>query len=228
MKSVRNILGLAVVGASLSAAGVARANVVGLTNGDFEAQGLASGAVVQSVNDWYESSTAADYNDWLWHNNTAQMVTTSTVFGMSKTVGYIYQQIGTYTPGETVAVSGDAYKRSITNFRSVTVGLYAGNFTGADGTPLVATLLDSTTLTAAGLGFSGSPSHAGFSFTLDEGSSGVAGQPLWIRIAATAEGSESFLDNLSVAAVAVPTPAALPAGLSLLGLAAFSARRRSA
>lgn len=199
------------------------AAVTGIINGDFETDGLAVNAEVQSITSWFESATpgSGGYQDWLMRNSSTTTFAgnTTTVAAFSATTGYIYQQIGTYTAGEQVTLTGLAMKRAAigSQFTGVTIELLAGNFSGADGTLLTATVLDTEVLTAAGLGLPTSGATAGsspFTVVLDSGTSGVEGTALWIRLSKPNAGGEVFLDNLA----AVPEPSlALLGAMGLIG-----------
>ena len=208
----------------------AQAALVGITNGNFETQVLTSPNYTSAITDWFESNLEPSdgqptfYHDWLY-KEAGHFTNGTNLLGLSEPVnaGYVYQQIGTYSANEIIEVSGIALKRLVNNFGGFTVSLLSGNFSGADGTPLSATLLDSASFTGAGLGLpTGSgAAQAPFSANLDSGNAGVGGTPLWLLITpSNSEGTETFLDNLQ----AVPEPG----GLVLLGAAGvLGVRRRS-
>ena len=213
--------------AAIALCGDAQATVVSITNGNFEAQTPTDGGAIQFITSWFES-TSSGYQDWLFRstNNNVIAGNSSTLLGFSSTGGYVYQQIGSYTVGEQVTVSGDAFKRGLaasSQFSGFKIELLAGNFTGADGTALVATLLGSQDFTATDLGLptSGTTSASSpFSVTFDSGSSGVEGSALWVRLSKLGTSGEIFLDNLA----AVPEPSALLLGA--IGLVPLMVRRR--
>lgn len=211
--------------AIFATASPAHAAVTALVNGNFEADPPApNNGDIQVITSWFEGftpATGSGYQDWLFRSTTEIPTNSTNVLGFSTTTGYVYQQIGTYTSGEQVTFTGDAYKRATatSQFTGMTVQLYSGNFTGADGSDITSlTLLDTQTRSAAQLGLptSGIPGgSAAFSITLDSGIAGIEGTALWLRISKPNAGGEIFLDNLAV----VPEPStALLGGLGVLAL----------
>lgn len=216
----------------------ANANVTGITNGSFESQTLSSGNEVLNVTDWYESSTT-DYSDWVFKSDSAFGTLDQTVIlGFSRSEsGYVYQQIGTYTGGETVNVTGQVLQRAASGSTNngFRLELLSGDFaSAADGTALAATILDTkdfdrTMLTSAPYNFgvaSGSTAYAAnFSATLSSGLSGTNGSQLWLRISGLGKPGEVFLDNLAASAVPEPSTYGLAGTGALVG-AVFLRRRR--
>lgn len=206
----------------------ARAEFVGITNGDFEAQSGKS----YSVTAWNESSlTSLDsnsdyYTDWLYKDAGGYLGTDHTeVFGMSNSPGWIYQQIGTQSAGLQVTVSGDAIQAigGGESFRGFTVELWTGGTASAAGdlvelNSLGATQVASYSITGADLGFvAGAGAQLAHWTTPALAPTGATGSPLWLRIGAGAADGETFLDNITASA----NPVAEPSTLVLLVVGAF-------
>jgi hypothetical protein len=147
---------------------------------------------------------------------------------------YIYTLLGNWEAGNPLQynVGFDLGDRSNLTFGNLAVELVAttAGFTGADGSDLTAapgySVLDSTA-TFTDADFTGSTSNprtiTGITDSLF--ATGVAdGQDLWIRVAATGDGTASMIDNLSVTAIPEPGTLAL-FGLALGALAVIRRRR---
>lgn len=214
----------------------ARADFIGITNGDFEAQS----GLLQTVTNWNESSTntsGAMFFDWLNKDATgASYVNLTEVFGMSKPVGWIYQQVGTYSAGLQMTVSGDAIlgKGTTAAFRGFTVELWTGGTaslaadTKALDTVVGATMVASRAYAAADFGFTtGSGPKSAHWTTPVLTPTGTVGSALWLRIAAGTASGETFLDNITATASTVPEPSTLVLlGISLAGLLAYAWKKR--
>lgn len=232
----RTLLFLAVLTACIQS----RATVVGFTNGDFDADSFASGASsdLQQISGWFDSERA--FGAWLINQPAA--FADGSVAGSGATnhlaltnlggnPSWVYQQIGTYTPGESLVVSGDALNRAgYDTFRPVTFRLYSGSPSFAsflsdsvDVAGLGFTLLDTKTLAAPASFTDLSASAQSFAMTLDAGAAGVEGDLLVLEISTDAEG-DTYLDNLSVSAVPEPASSGL-VGASVLALVAGLRRR---
>lgn len=233
--------GLAVAGVALVSllyvAALAPAEVIGLTNGDFE---NTTSSYEQDVNSFFESSNT-DWAEFTVEGTNATRLSTANAFNSTQTLsmsvdGYVYQQVGTYTANEIVTLTGSAYRSRVhNNALDFTVKLYAGDVTGATGSTLStlgATELDSVTITSAGLGFTGTSPDSSLEAALDvdllSGNSGTDGQALWLEIAYSAgSGGETYFDNLAVSGVVIPEPGTFVLSiLALAGLAFFGCWRR--
>ena len=146
----------------------AKATVIDVTNGDFEAQYCGDEYDVSPITDWYDNndgSKVSIYNDSFGFPGRGNVCEFDSPDGS----GYIYQQIGTYTAGETVSISGLACARAMPEnfvglgykwtYNSLNVQLWSGgNGSAADGTVLGsggvdATLVATHTITPAALGW---------------------------------------------------------------------------
>jgi hypothetical protein len=128
----------------------------------------------------------------------------------SNNPGAYYQAIGTNEDNFEVLVSMTVGDRSNFFFQNIVVSLYSGNVTGANGSSLSglgATLLDSATITNsvfAGDTTDGNTHTATISgLALNTGTTGVAGQSLWLEISSSVPGSEvwkyqALIDDVSV------------------------------
>jgi|GEM_PF-3172647 len=209
------------------------AAVIGISNGTFDGQIPSSTGVSFAIDGWFEENTNSNnYSEWLHRSNTDMGGNASTVLGFSNQNGYVYSQIGTYTAGEIVTISGDILQRaqsgSINN--GFNLELLSGDFpSAADGTTLAVTFLAThvfsrSDLETLGIGAaSGSTAYSvPFSVNLNSGTAGTDGSALWLRITRPAAGGEVFLDNLVAASVPEPSVAFLGGS----GLLALIMRRR--
>lgn len=221
-----------VMAASLAAPSHAALSV---TDGGFENPAVASGAFGTSITNWFIVSTPQITN-----NTTNISGSTSQVLELGR--GHIvYQSLGTKAAGDDLlAVTLDGHENDVDlrYFRDAFVDIYAGTFAGADNSDVdvFLTSLQTLTVSAATLGFSSQTDASDGEFVLgaNVGSvdiSGVsAGTEMWIRIvSASPRGAfSSYIDNVAISVTGsapVPAPAALPAGLALLGFVAARRRR---
>ena len=191
-------------------------------NGNFELQ--AGSGESQTVFGWFESSTNADYNDWvrLGNADAGQFPAgQSNIVNFSNPDGYIYQSIGTFAGEPALDISGKAIRRypgAQRAFRPFSIGVYqtATNVNGAVGThPSAlagATLLSSVSVSDTELGLTGSysaPQMTNFTRTLPL-TGGTTNSKLWLVFGALAGDNETALDDLTLAANTnyVPPPAA--------------------
>ena len=222
-----------------------------ITNGDFEDDlGLTVGSGVgnftNTASGWFgENGTSkGDYIQWEGSDSgTVPDDANGEVWGGiainendSNNPGAYYQTIGTNEDNFKVRVSMTVGDRSNFLFQDIMVSLYSGNVTGANGSSLSglgATLLDSATITNSvfTLGDARDGSIAAQTATisgleLNTGTTGVAGQDLWLEISSTVPGSnawqyQAFIDDV---VVAIPEPSsALLLGIGALG---FAVRRK--
>jgi hypothetical protein len=149
---------------------------------------------------------------------------------------YIYTLLGNWETGNPLQydIGFDLGDRSNLTFGSLTVQLVASDsgFTGDDGASLIGaagySVLDSTA-TFTDADFTGSTSDPRTITGLTDSlvATGIVnGQDLWIRIAATGNGTASMIDNLSVTAVPEPSTYALIGGFMALGLVMLRRRLR--
>ena len=177
----------------------ASANLV--SNGDFEADLESVGeGFTNSVSVWFdENGTSAGDGDFVqWDGSAASIPDDANgeVWGglgignAGQGEGALYQAIGTYTSNRSLAVSLNVGDRSNREFPDIQVNLYSGNVTGSDGSSLSdlgATLLDQSALiTASELGFDDTDTNTHTAsvapFVLNTGTSGIAGETLWLEI----------------------------------------------
>lgn len=228
MMDTRDLITACFAGAVLLAGTQATAGIIGLTNGDFETNSHGD----TDINGFFESSNSG-YADFTASGTDAtrlQGLNDSIVAAIGKN-GFIYMQIGTYTPGELIGLTGDVYKiRQHTTALDFTVSLVAATGAPADGTEAGslagATVLDSVTITAASLELtsSGTAKQADLDVTLDSGTSATAGTAIYLQIATGAGeagvDAETYFDNLTL--TVVPEPGSL----ALLGLGGLLVARR--
>ena len=220
-----------------------------ITNGNFESDlGSAVGSGIanftQSASGWFEKNgtTKGDALQWDVGNTSIPDSANGEVWGLlnvststqtpANSPGAFYQAIGTNEANFDVYVSLDLGIRNNLPFTTLDVNLYSGNVTGADGSSLSglgATLLDSYRITNSIFGSGGSvPETVTLSnLNLNTGTSGVAGQTLWLEIAAVYPGfqnasNQALIDNVSV--IPEPNTYALIAGC--LALTSIMLRRR--
>ena len=198
----------------LGFAASASANLI--TNGDFEDDlGVNLGTsplpgFYPNATNWFDENGAVggdgDFLQWEDANVNVPADANGEVWGglgignAGQGEAAFYQAIGTYADNMSLTVSLNVGDRSNKEFPDIQVNLYSGNVTGADGTRLGAgglgaTLLDqSAIITAAGLGFDDTDASTHTAsvtpFILDTGTSGTAGDTLWLEIR-TAELADS-------------------------------------
>jgi alpha-L-fucosidase len=181
-----------------------------LVNGNFDSQ--TGNFESQVVSNWIESSTAANYNDWVKSGtvDAGQFpAAQSNVVNFSNSNGYIYQSIGTYAGEIAVDITGKAIRRypgAQRAFRPFSVGIYetATNVNGATGVAPASLagsiLIAAATFTDAQLGLTGvysAPQMTNFICTMPV-SNAVVGQKLWLAFQALAGADETALDDLGI------------------------------
>jgi hypothetical protein len=228
--------------------------ITGLANADIDFDTLPDPGQSESITAWFESTTANGIFDNLVIKNSSSALG-SEGFGAAGNgtnilgfnggppnglpgTGYAYQQIGSYTPGERIQVTGEALRRDSHDFANFTIGLYVGSGVAADGIDVAtfATLADSAGVLGSDLGLRVNSSFTfastgvgaagtNFEVVLDSGVSGTPGDPLWVRFSADTVGEYVgvYLDNLSVAS-AVPEPSTFV--LAILGVSSLTMLRR--
>lgn len=222
-----------------------------ITNGDFEADlgstvGSGISNFTQTTSGWFEKNGSTRGDALQWEGATAAVPADvdGEVWGLlnistnsqspANSNGAFYQSIGTNEDNFDVYVDITVGKRSDLAFTEVELNLYSGNVTGADGSSLAglgATLLDTHTITLADF------SSGNFvvetitlsDINLNTGVSGVAGQTLWLEIAAVNPGgfnpsNQALVDDISVSAIPEPSSFALLSGC--LALTSIMLRRR--
>lgn len=224
-----------------------------ITNGNFEADlgstvGSGIANFTQSASGWFEKNgtTRGDALQWQVPGNTdIPTDDNGEVWGLlniskgsqtpANSNGAFYQSIGTNEDNFDVYVDITVGKRGDLPFAEVELNLYSGNVTGVDGSSLAglgATLLDTHTITLADFS-SGNKVVETISLLgihLNTGTSGVAGQTLWLEIAAVNPGGidpdhQALVDDISVSAIPEPSSYALFGGLLALGSIMLRRRR---
>jgi hypothetical protein len=223
-----------------------------ITNGDFEADlgstvGSVAGNFDNTASGWFGENGTAKGDFIQWDGSGGGSVpddANGEVWGGvainendSNNPGAYYQAIGTNEDNFEVLVSMTVGDRSNFFFQNIVVSLYSGNVTGANGsslTTLGATLLDSATITNSvfTLGDANDNSIAAQTATisglaLNTGTTGVAGESLWLEISSSVPGSEvwkyqAFFDDVSV----IPEPSAYGLIAGCLALTSIMLRRR--
>ncbi len=186
----------------------------------------------QTVLGWFESSTAADYNDWV-KAGTADAgqypVAQSNVVNFSNQGGYIYQNIGTFAGEPAVDISGKAIRRYPNGqraFRPFSISVYqtSTNVAGSTGTHPSAlsgsTLLSAVSISDTELGLTGAysaPQMTNFTRTLPLTGASTNSR-LWLVFLALAGNNETALDDLAIAVNTnyVPPPPPGPISYSTL------------
>ena len=193
-----------------------------LINGSFESQ--TGNLESQTVSNWFESSTAANFNDWVKVGNVDAgqfPAAQSNVVNFSNPNGYIYQSIGTYAGEAAIDISGKAIRRypnTQAAFRPFMVAIYqtATNVSGHTGTAPPALsgsiLIAAANFTDVQLGLTGvysAPQMTNFICTLPL-TTATAGQRLWLAFIPLNGNNETALDDLGIAInnsyVAPPPP----------------------
>nr|ACS68530.1 hypothetical protein [uncultured bacterium FLS18] len=234
--------------------------LTGLTHGNVDLDALSDPGQGAAITGWFESSTATgNLDDFIIRNSSLTLGSggfgaagnSTNVLGFNTGppdgvpgAGYVYPDIGSYTPGELIQFSGDALRRDSHDFADFTVGLYVGTGVAADGTDVAtfATLADSVSVSGSSLGLRVNSSFtfastgvnaasAQFSVVLDSGTSGTPGDPLWVRFSGDTVGQfvGVYLDNLSGPTL-VPEPGTWSLailGLPSLGFVSWRRRRRA-
>lgn len=219
-----------------------------ITNGDFEADlgstvGSGVGNFDNTASGWFgENGTVkGDFIQWDDSNISVPNDPNGEVWGGlainendSNNPGAYYQTIGTNEDNFEVLVSMTVGDRSNFFFQDIVVSLYSGNVVGANGSSLSglgATLLDSATITNsvfAGDTTDGNTHTATISgLALNTGTTGVAGQSLWLEISSSVPGSEvwkyqAFIDDVSV----IPESSAYGLIAGCLAMTSIMLRRR--
>jgi hypothetical protein len=219
-----------------------------ITNGDFEADlgstvGSGVGNFDNTASGWFgENGTVkGDFIQWDDSNINVPTDPNGEVWGGvainendSNNPGAYYQTIGTNEDNFEVLVSMTVGDRSNFFFQDIVVSLYSGNVVGANGSSLSglgATLLDSATITNsvfAGDTTDGNTHTATISgLALNTGTTGVAGQSLWLEISSSVPGSEvwkyqALIDDVSV----IPESSAYGLIAGCLAMTSIMLRRR--
>jgi hypothetical protein len=219
-----------------------------ITNGDFEADlgstvGSGVGNFDNTASGWFgENGTVkGDFIQWDDSNINVPTDPNGEVWGGvainendSNNPGAYYQTIGTNEDNFEVLVSMTVGDRSNFFFQDIVVSLYSGNVIGANGSSLSglgATLLDSATITNsvfAGDTTDGNTHTATISgLALNTGTTGVAGQSLWLEISSSVPGSEvwkyqALIDDVSV----IPESSAYGLIAGCLAMTSIMLRRR--
>ncbi len=201
-----------------------------ITNHDFEADlgstvGTNIANFTQSVSGWFEKNgtTRGDALQWDGTGNTdipddadgevwAILNTSQSGHTPANSPGALYQAIGTYSDDLGVSVTLTVGQRVNLAWNDVIINLYSGNVTGADGSSLSglgATLLDSYTIDDTVFSGPGVAEAVTLqNLLLDTGTSGVAGETLWIEFAAFNHGVDSSNQALIDDIVVSETPEA--------------------
>lgn len=229
---------LPAIAATLALADSASA-AVSITNGDFNTGASPGGGVNQDVGSWFERTNGAPnliYTEYTYNGADVGAGGTNYVLGLGmgsgplvSTIGYIYQNIGTFdagTTGFTLNFTGIRRGTATTgiagSFTGVNATIYVGTgFAGVDGTDIASSSLasfGSGSQAASVISTPGAFGSAAYSFTISNNTDSFnTGDDVWIRLERGTSGQEAFLDNLTVTAVPEPS-AALLGGLGMLAL----------
>lgn len=206
-------------------------SVTGVTNGDFEGDGLASGYAAP-IADWSEEAGAASFTEFLEIRSADLGATGSATAaaGLEGDVAAIYQEIGAYEANEDVIV---AMLTNLTVNRAGTsvdlvAELWSGAFgSGTDGALLSSfgTLLDSATVTSLSTDGATPTGNGVFNLTLNAGTLGGAGDALFLRLvnANPVSNDQLLVDDVSAQSGGIVPE---PASLSLMGLGGLLVLRR--
>jgi hypothetical protein len=230
----------------LAPAALSAQTVVNILNPSFESSTATPGSTAlfdTTINNWFmenhptvtTAEVAQRYNaaNMPVVPNGSQWANLAATASPNVPTAGIYQAIGTFSGNATYTfTSFTVSQRSNFAFVGVTVSLYAGNVTGANGSTLSglgATLLDSFTITkATAFGVS----NAALNYNVPEFTLGTndlvtpsIGQTLWLRINSNGIG-QHLVDNLSATVTPVPEPASFATLLGLGALAGTALRRR--
>lgn len=218
-----------------------------ITNGDFEDDlGSTVGSGVSNFastfSGWFtenDTTIAGDFIQWEGANTNIPVDVDGEVWAGvntdsgSSNPGAFYQQIGTFEDNMNITVNFTAGDRSNKLFPDLVVSIYSGNGTGADETILssFATSVDSSTVTSASLwandNLDGSvgTQTAPVSINFNTGTSGTAGDALWLEFSYDGPDDNgdyhALIDDVSV----IPEPSSLIL-IGLAGLAVLGLRRR--
>lgn len=214
---------------------VTHAAPVAVPNGSFEAPAVTSGNFSVSIDDWDEGNEAAT-NDGVFIGGEFGQAATATdgsqVAFLNADTGEIYQTLGgIYMAGAEYTLTVDVSGRTAPGTDSMRLVLFEGTITGL-GDLNAGNTVGSVDI-GAGDGVAGDVFNE-FSLTVtaaDITAAGAAGQNIGIGFFGLNSGSGTSdfdLDNvrLEKTVEAIPTPAALPAGLAMVGVVATRRRRR--
>ena len=180
-------------------------------NGNFEMQ--PGSGESQTVFGWFESSTNADYNDWvrLGNADAGQFpAAQSNIVNFSNPNGYIYQAIGTFAGEPALDISGKAIRRypgAERAFRPFSISIYQtpADVNGADAIhPSAlpgASVVSSVNISDTELGLTGSytaPQMTNFTRTVPL-TGATTNAKLWLVFGALAGDNETALDDLTLA-----------------------------
>jgi hypothetical protein len=226
-------LALTVIHAAIALS--ARAALMALVNGDFEAQRVQydanpNGYIMDGVTSWFDSArTGGDYNPFILSRMTPREGDSAATWPSADNTmivgfaqypgGYIYQQIGVYELGmAAIKVDFDAIRRQTsaynTGFRPFEVQLW----TGGTGTPaddaglstLGATKRAFAGFTAADIGafVNNTPALAHVQVSLDPAGASP-GDKLWLQIMGTGGNNynNTYMDNIAISGGRVPSRA---------------------
>ena len=210
------------------ALGTAAHGAIAVTNGDFENPDVGT-AQVQNITDWFDST--GNFTSWQQSDDSSGGSSSGSqagVFGQGN-IGWMYQSIGTLSAGATTLdyafdqvtfLAGNSGSGMDLRFFSGTPG-----GTPADGTDIDA--LTGLTQIGSTISYATTPvsTNTARSGSVDV-SALAAGTQVWIDFTSTTGGNVfALIDDLTVTETSIPAPAALPAGLVLIAVAASRRRR---